>query len=133
MRDISIDIIRAISMIYVIAIWHLSNYTQTFSLEGTFPYCITVAIMGTFMFVSGFLLKGKYNITGKDDVINFFKKRFIRIIPLYILAASYYVMVGDMPSTICFWIFHFHSAYDKYSLVCGNDYLVLFIISTFME
>ena len=96
MRDISIDIIRAISMIYVIAIWHLSDYTQTFSLEGTFPYCITVAIMGTFMFVSGFLLKGKYDITGKRDVHNFFKKRFIRIIPLYILAASYYVMVGDM-------------------------------------
>lgn len=96
MRDISVDIIRAISMIYVIAIWHLSDYTQTFSLEGTFPYCITVAVMGTFMFISGFLLKRKYEITGICDVKIFFKKRFVRIIPLYILAASYYVMVGDM-------------------------------------
>lgn len=97
MRDISIDVVRSISMIYVIAIWHLSDYTQTFSLDGKFPYCITVAVMGAFMFISGFLLKGKYDIIGKRDITKFFQRRFVRIIPLYALAASYYVMIGEMP------------------------------------
>lgn len=96
-RDLSIDMIRALSIIYVIVILHISDYTQLYNMEGIFVYCITSAAMGAFMFISGFLLKRKYEITGMSNVGCFFRRRFFRIIPLYLLAVFYFVLIGDMP------------------------------------
>lgn len=96
-RDITIDTIRAILVLYIVAIWHISDYTQVYSMNNVVAYCITCAAMGAFMFISGFLLKEKYRINSLGDAKFFLKKRFIRIIPLYIVAVLYYVIIGDVP------------------------------------
>lgn len=95
-RNLTIDIIRVVCIIYIIAIWHVSDYTSLFSMDNDVCYSFTCAAMGAFMFISGFLLKGKYDIDSFIDIIRFVKRRFIRIVPLYIIAASYFVLVGDI-------------------------------------
>lgn len=81
----SFDIARALGMIYIIAAWHLHDYTSMITLRPYGTY-VTYGMLGMFMFISGWLLNDKYAVSRKTDIVRFAKKRVLRLAPLYFIA-----------------------------------------------
>lgn len=99
-RDYRFDVARAICMIYVAAFAHLWAYvyTDVKSILHVHPviYILSYSCLGLFTFASGYLLGGKYSF-GKDGntkIWPFYKKRVLRIIPLFLLAALVLWLIG---------------------------------------
>lgn len=101
-RDTRFDTARAICMLYIIAILHLSQYLgDTYYIYETFiGRVLTYSCLGLFTFMSGFLLGGKYKFTGSlfnSQVKKFYLKRILRFYPLFFIA------------TIALWLIDFNS------------------------
>jgi peptidoglycan/LPS O-acetylase OafA/YrhL len=74
-------------MLWIVGFWHLMNYTNAFpGYSNLATNKITAIILGTFVFISGFLIGKKDLRLEKHDLLSFYKKRFTRIYPLYVLA-----------------------------------------------
>ena len=93
MRDYCFDVARATCMIYVIFV-HLYDYVYDVKVGTAFvdiPALATIgdACLGLFTFSSGYLLGSKYKFGKQSDVNvgSFYKKRILRIIPLFVLSA----------------------------------------------
>ena len=100
MRDYRFDVARATCMIYVIFL-HLYDYVYDVKV-GTvivdIPALATIvdACLGLFTFSSGYLLGSKF-IFGKQSHVNvwgFYKKRILRIFPLFFLSAVVLWLIG---------------------------------------
>lgn len=88
-RDLTFDIARAICILEIVCFWHITNYIELsivperfFSIFGY----VTIAVLGTFSFISGFFLK-KYKIENCSDIGNFFLGRIKRFWILYFIAS----------------------------------------------
>ena len=89
----SIDIVRSLSMLYIL-IFHCGNYTEEINFQPWGDFFKNGAL-GTFMFISGYLLGRKYTIFhGIDAVKSFFINRAIRILPLFFLSLLIYLFMG---------------------------------------
>lgn len=93
MRDYRFDVARATCMIYVIFV-HLYDYVYDVKVGTAFvdvPALATIvdACLGLFTFSSGYLLGSKYSFGNQSHVKvwEFYKKRILRIIPLFVLSA----------------------------------------------
>ena len=101
-RDIRFDIARALSMCYIIAVLHLSQYLgQEYYIYETFiGRLVTFSCLGLFTFMSGYLIGKKYDFTLSNgnkqikNILSFYKKRFIRIYPLFIVATILLYVIG---------------------------------------
>ena len=85
-KIIAFDFLRALAIIMIIPA-HLSNYL--FSSYGKLmlyafdPYFANMGL-GLFIFMSGYLLYyNNHSIRSLEDVFDFYKKRLLRIFPLY--------------------------------------------------
>ena len=82
---------RALSAIYIIAIFHLKGYyTEEYQFAGNgeiISKMLTIISLGCFTFISGFCLS-KYSFNSHTDVKVFYKKRLSRFYILYFLAAA---------------------------------------------
>lgn len=88
------DLVRAVSMLWVVVLWH--NHLTT---EGTVAYAITIAALGAFTFLSGVLNGRKCDPPGDvRKAIRFYKNRFLRLYPFYCLSC---VSLYDIPGFIC--------------------------------
>lgn len=94
-RNYTFDIARALSMLYIVGVFHLSNYTNAFSMLPLGEY-LKNAALGLFMFLSAYLLSQKYPIHTLADTKKLFTRRIIRIIPLYSIALLLYVLRGTI-------------------------------------
>lgn len=96
-RDYRFDIARVVSMTYIVAFMHLYGYIYDVKSAYFIPECavLTDACLGLFTFVSGYLLGRKY-VFGKSwrDIWQFYKKRLLRIIPLFLLSAIVLYLIG---------------------------------------
>lgn len=93
-RNVTFDIARSLSMIFIIAIHHLSGYTGQ-SIASISPFASAVlTALGVFSFLSGYLLGGKYVFDKLNDVLFFYKKRLLRIFPMFVLASVSLVFIG---------------------------------------
>ena len=92
-----IDILRALCAIYIIGIWHLTNYldSSVYSFGRLYPYMeyLTISVLSTFTFCSGFLLS-KYEFASLKDVASFYKRRLIRLYPLFLLSGVTMYIIG---------------------------------------
>ena len=90
---ISIDYMRAVSMLYIVAFWHLLEYTNAFpQYKNLLTGVLTVSVLGLFVFISGYLVGGA---KGRSlSPLEFYKKRIIRIYPLYALAILLFYLYG---------------------------------------
>ena len=93
MRDYRFDVARATCMIYVIFV-HLYDYVYDVKVGTAFvdiPALATIgdACLGLFTFSSGYLLGSKYSFGNQSHVKvwEFYKKRILRIFPLFFLSA----------------------------------------------
>ena len=109
-----IDIARAFSIIWIVAIWHINQYLNDESVifkQGSYikeiGYIITNGVLALFTFISGYFLSQK-EINTCNDVKTFYKTRLLRFaIPLFIscvlLCCIGYLSVVHI-FTICFGI-----------------------------
>lgn len=93
------DIIRALSVIYIVGVWHLQEYSPLLPQVSRLPgaYTFTYFCLGMFFFVSGFLLASAYGgLTEIASVLSFYGKRLLRLYPLYAaaLAGFYFAGIG---------------------------------------
>jgi hypothetical protein len=93
---LAFDFLRALAIVMIIPA-HLSNYLfSTYSKLGLYafdPYFANMGL-GLFIFMSGFLLYyNNYSIRSFEDVFSFYRKRLLRIFPLYWAAIAVFILV----------------------------------------
>lgn len=89
----SIDYLRAISMVYIVAYWHLFDYADaSLGHDIVAMNLVTHVVLAIFVFISGFLIGGKS--TQKMNVKQFYLRRLLRIYPLYALAVIIFYLAG---------------------------------------
>lgn len=95
MRDYRFDVVRVVCMTYIVAYFHLYGYVY---LQGqpAIDTAIAHACLGLFTFVSGYLLGKKYCFghEGNVDVWTFYKKRMLRIVPLFLISSVALWLIG---------------------------------------
>ena len=88
-RDLTFDVARALCILEIVCFWHMTDYIDMSLVPerffSTFGY-VTVAVLGTFSFISGFFLK-KYKMENGSDVGKFFLMRIKRFWILYFVAS----------------------------------------------
>ena len=107
MREYRFDVVRVVCMTHIVAYAHLNEYIYP---QGrmTIYYPAYVAMvhacLGLFTFISGYLLGKKYSFgqQGDGDVWTFYKKRIIRIVPLFVVASItlWLIDFNDVKSTM---------------------------------
>lgn len=90
-RILEFDILRSIAVIWIIAVWHFSNYFSSTSSFGQIinnEICknITFIMLSLFMFLSG-LFTNLDKIVDKESVRRYYMKKVKRFYPLYMIAA----------------------------------------------
>ena len=98
-RNTTFDILRALSILWVVAIWHIADYNVFFyNITRYGGYEITILSLSIFSFLSGFLLSlsnvpsvkkqrlSLYVVSILRFESHFLKKRFVRVVPLLLLA-----------------------------------------------
>ena len=107
---VSIEYLRAFSMLYIVGFWHLFNYTNAFpSSKNLLTDEITNIVLGLFVVISGFLIGQTRNIS--TPPLQFYKKRLIRIYPLYALAVILFYVYGINNATVSLKSLFFISMY----------------------
>lgn len=91
------DLIRMICMIWIVFIWHLNDYLPfRYHMSGitlNISNLITIAALFMFTLLSGYSMS-KYLFQEYRDVLSFYKKRFARFYPLYLLAILCFYAYG---------------------------------------
>ena len=85
-RDLSFDIARALSALWVVGVWHLFCYDKSIAYANWHTQQITDVFLSVFMFISGYML-GKYRFRNWSDVKAFYQKRFWRFYILYVVSS----------------------------------------------
>lgn len=96
MRDYRFDVARVLCMTYIVCYVHLYGYIYNTS-PYFMPVCavLTDACLGLFTFTSGYLIGRKYTFNKTlKGVCMFYKKRLLRIIPLFLLSAIILYYIG---------------------------------------
>lgn len=107
-RDIRFDFIRVISMFYIVAVLHLSQYIELpASVSRVYNPWIsslfTNLALSLFSMISGYLIGAKYKFgKGGTSVLHFYKKRILRFYPLFFIAswALYFIGFNSFDATL---------------------------------
>ncbi|MEO6277435.1 acyltransferase [Roseateles sp.] len=93
--DASVDVARASLMLYVVAYLHLGGYVGDGDTHvGWASAAITQCVLGTFTFISGYLL-GRHPLKLEAAAwLAFYRQRFWRIYPLYLVALACFAVTG---------------------------------------
>ena len=100
-RNTAIDLIRGASVLYIVGYWHLFNYTGAFpGYYNPLTLRLTVIILAVFVLVSGYLIGAKAIDPGRNNIVNFYKTRLLRIYPPFLLAILlfYFLNIADIPT-----------------------------------
>ena len=94
-KSLSIELLRAACVLYIVGFWHLMDYTHGFvGYNNAVTSRVTVMVLGLFTFLSGFLLARAPMRLRAPDLKRFYVKRFLRIYPLYLLALLAFWALG---------------------------------------
>lgn len=96
-RDYRFDMVRVVAMTFIVAFVHLYGYIYNVRSAHCIQGCevLTASCLGLFTFASGYLIGKKYDFGGAvGGVWQFFKKRLLRIIPLFLLSALALWLIG---------------------------------------
>ena len=91
-RIIGFDIAQAVSIIWVV-LYHSLDYSHLWYQHSAVK-TLTYASLAIFTFLSAFLLGSRYNFEGKDSIKIFYKKRFIRFYPLFVISSILLCLIG---------------------------------------
>ena len=95
-RKPEFDCIRALCMVWIVAVWHMAYYVPQISFveNSMMARKITNGVLATFMFCSG-MFCGREGINNLQEVKNFYIKRFIRIYPLFFVSCVSMLILGS--------------------------------------
>ena len=102
-RDLSLDALRSLAMLYIVGFWHPLAASHLFGDLFYTPTTILLSFcfLGLFCFISGFLIS-KQRRTGFNnikEVGRFYWRRLARLYPLYLLACIGFYTTGLIPKT----------------------------------
>lgn len=108
MRIKYLDNIRALCMIWIVGIWHMSDYCGN-AISNVYTQNITYGVLGAFTFLSGVMMGGNV-IESLQDFKLFYKKRLLRIYPLFAVSCTsllllHYLMNVQLISGVSQYIF----------------------------
>lgn len=94
-RSLAIDLIKGLSVLYIVGFWHLLNYTNAFpGYDNEITRRVTVIVLALFVFVSGFLVGNKQARSEKSGLAEYYRSRLIRIYPPYLVAIACFYLLG---------------------------------------
>lgn len=87
-----LDTARSLCMLWIVGIWHMVAYlSNKFEVQNSYTNYITIGVLATFTFLSGFFLGG--GIESLEGVARFYKKRVKRFLLLFLISCvSLYVI-----------------------------------------
>ena len=100
-KNVAIDLMRGVSIFYIVGYWHLLDSTNYFpGFKNPFTHNLTVVALSIFVFLSGFLLAGGVGGKKFPPVGRFFKTRFMKIYPPFALTAVIFFLFHliDLPT-----------------------------------
>jgi peptidoglycan/LPS O-acetylase OafA/YrhL len=96
MRKVPIDVMRAVSMLYIVGFWHLLDYTKVVGWHyNPITYRLTVGALALFVLISGFLTGRKDGGLARGEVWSFYKTRFWRIYIPFVIASGLFLAAGE--------------------------------------
>ena len=95
------DTARALAMVWIVGFWHAMGgycprFWETLETQSSFRFLsgVTTGVLGAFMFLSSRLICSRHSFANQHDVLAFYRSRFVRIFPLYLLALVSFPNVG---------------------------------------
>jgi len=93
-RNQAIDLLRALSILWIVGFWHLLGYAPAVDgYKNDVTHRLTVMVLGLFVLIAGHLI-GRSGIRGWGDIVAFYRRRLIRIYPPYLLALALFGLCG---------------------------------------
>jgi len=89
-RIIWIDVIRAGCILWIVGYWHLEQYIDFTIQKGCYISHVTYGVLACFSLLSGFFAVSPMKST--RDILLFYKKKLLRIAPLFLLASLLFVL-----------------------------------------
>lgn len=94
-RLLFVDLLRAACIVYITGFWHLQDYLPGGGeWRNVVTVRITVVILGLFTLVSGFLMAQRPPPPTRAGTAEFFRKRFARLYPPFVLASLLFALLG---------------------------------------
>jgi peptidoglycan/LPS O-acetylase OafA/YrhL len=95
MRKVPIDVMRAVSMLYIVGFWHLLDYTNVARWHyNPVTYRFTIGALALFVLISGFLTGRMDGGLARGEIWRFYKTRFWRIYVPFVLASGLFLAAG---------------------------------------
>jgi peptidoglycan/LPS O-acetylase OafA/YrhL len=95
MRKVPIDVMRAVSMLYIVGFWHLLDYTKVATWHyNPVSYRLTVGALSLFVLISGFLTGRQDGGLARGEIWRFYKTRFWRIYLPFVIASGLFLAAG---------------------------------------
>ena len=122
-RIFHIDLLRALTIIIIIWVFHISNYSSVDYISNEFDFILYISL-GIIIYISGyFLSKHNPNLDTKEKVMTFARKRLLRIYPLYLIALLLFILTYDMDT------FEILSHVFLVNTIIGNSVETLWFVS----
>ena len=94
-RKVPIDVMRAVSMLYIVGYWHLLDYTKVVSWHyNPLTYRLTVGALALFVLISGFLTGRKDGGLARGEIWGFYRTRFWRIYIPFVIGSGLFLAAG---------------------------------------
>jgi peptidoglycan/LPS O-acetylase OafA/YrhL len=92
-RNAAIDLLRALSILYIVGYWHLLGYVEGLhGYKNAFTGRLTLVVLGLFTLMAG-VLAGRRSIRSVRDVGGYYRGRALRILPPYALALLLFALL----------------------------------------
>lgn len=92
-RLLGFDLARVVAIFVVIGIYHNLGYTGLYHKEPVIRVMV-YSSLGVFTFLSAFLLASKYSFRKKEETLLFYKKRVLRVWPLFVISSLMLAVMG---------------------------------------
>lgn len=94
-RNVTLDLVRALSILWIVCIWHLTDYCTVPFLNIKYGDYFTKTCLSLLFWISG-LFNGRHDFSKPGSWASFFLKRLFRLyIPFFI--ASFLLLLVDYP------------------------------------
>lgn len=94
-RVVEIDVIRSISALWIVGIWHFSEYVSDIGawIDDEFYIQRTFGVLMIFNMISGFLT-GRHQLRSLKEALLYIAHRLLRLYPLYFIACVGFFALG---------------------------------------
>src|SRR5260221_1914641 len=94
-RKAAIDVMRAVSMLYIVGFWHLLDYTKVATWHyNPVTYRLTVGALALFVLISGFLTGRTDGPLARGEIWRFYGTRFWSIYLRCVIASGLFLATG---------------------------------------